>query len=736
MIIFKDDWEKEEHRSVIIDWTTKNTSFIQYVGLLESMGVENRFWPLALHNPLLQGVDPRDPNLTIEQKVMIVQECKENFWYYIREVAMVPSQGSLEPIRFRANRFNMALYWCFFNHITTLGIIPRQNGKTLGTGMLVVWLVDVGAQNTTIGLYTKDDQLRTSTVKQLKDIRDELPPYFNVRTRADTNNTETITNKALNNVYLTAVAQASPKNALKIFRGLTIPIFHIDELAYNVNNRITVPSMSAAGNAARKNAELNGAPYGTIFTTTAGYLNTDQGRYAREIYEESLPWTELLLDTPDRKTLEGVIRKNNRNRLIEANPKNLDPRPPVQILLEFNHRQLGVSDEEFLEMIENAKAKGDAVDADFLNKWVKGSEDSPLSQETLETMYNSINFDPYQTIEHGYIINWYISKEEVEANIPNRKIILGIDPSEAAGSDDIGFCMLDAYNGSVIATGKYNETNIIKFSMWIGKLLKRFINMTLIIERKSLGTTILDSLMLYLPSQGIDPFKRIYTRIVEDMNEIPEFKQFLNTSYTTRDMSFYYKNKKLVGYTTTGEGRHSRENIYVRAWNGATAYLPHLIHSYDLYDQLANLIYKNGRIDHKPKMHDDIVFSWLLCYWFITIAKNKRFYGLNPDLILKRIREATGPTSTPEEEIKRKDRIIMQKLDSIKNYIINSGRNSSECDTGELKHIYNELLSQISNQQNYDVYDFDTLVGEIKRETRLKTNNMDYSKISVSFTSK
>lgn len=731
MIIFADDWNKEENKNAIIDWDTKNETFINYVGVLETMGVKNRFWPLALHNPLLKGVNPFDPNLTDEYKVMIVIESKNNFWYFVREVIRVPSQGSLEGIHFRAHRFNMALYWCYFNHITTLGILPRQQGKTLASGVLWRWVLDVGAQNSIIGLYTKDDQLRGQTVKQLKDIGDELPSYFNIRTRLDTNNTEMITNKALNNSYITAVAQASPKNALKVFRGFSIPNFHGDELAFCVNNRITVPSMLAAGNTARKNAELNGAPYGTIFTTTAGYLNTEHGIYAREVYDESLPWYEVLLDTPDRKTLEDVIRKNNRKRMVELNPKNLDPRPPVQLLLEFNHRQLGVSDEDFLDMIENAKAKGEAIDADFLNKWPKGSDNSPLSPETLETMYDSINYDPYVTVENGYLIKWYISKEEVAANCPGRKLVVGIDPSEAAGGDDIGLVIMDAYSGEVVGVGKYNETNIIKYSMWVGKLLKRFENMILIIERKSLGTTILDSLMLYLPSQGIDPFKRIYTRIVEDMNEIQEFKDFLNTNYRNRNMDFYYKNKKLVGYTTSGEGRHARENIYQRAWNGATSYLPHLIKSNELYDQLSNLIYKNGRIDHKPGMHDDIVFSWLLCYWFLTVSRNKKFYGINPDLILKKIRENLVTRTSTEEIVARQDKIILAKLDSIKTYILNNSNNRG--DLTELKFIYNELASKLSNQQTNDVYDFDTLITEIDKENKVKNVVTDYSRLSIRF---
>lgn len=106
------------------DLKTKNKSFIRTAEQFRLMGNKNYYFCLQLNNPLLQGVDPYDPNLTDEQKIMVVNECRENIWYFLREVCKL--DGST---KFRANRANISLVWAYLNHITTVFILPRQQGK-------------------------------------------------------------------------------------------------------------------------------------------------------------------------------------------------------------------------------------------------------------------------------------------------------------------------------------------------------------------------------------------------------------------------------------------------------------------------------------------------------------------------------------------------------------------------------------------------------------------------------
>lgn len=247
MILFEDDWYKPENKGATLHLNTTNHTFLRYSRLLKTMGVSNHGFPLAIHNSNLLNVNPWSDNLTTEEKIAIASECRVNPWYYFREVARIPAVAGPENVPFRANRGNISLFWLFFNHVTSFLIQPRQTGKSVSSDILNSYLLNIGTNNTTIGLITKDDSLRTSNVIRLKNILDGLPDYLKLRSKNDTNNTEKITVNALGNSYITSVAQASEKAAYNLGRGQTIPIAQFDELAFITNVHVTMPAYLASG---------------------------------------------------------------------------------------------------------------------------------------------------------------------------------------------------------------------------------------------------------------------------------------------------------------------------------------------------------------------------------------------------------------------------------------------------------------------------------------------------------
>jgi Hom_end-associated Hint. len=106
------------------DTETKNTSFKRTAEIFRQQGIKNYFFLLQLNNPMLKGVDPYSENLTNEQVLWIAEECRTNFWYFLREVCKVRADRF-----FQANRGNISFIWNYLNHITSYMIMPRQQGK-------------------------------------------------------------------------------------------------------------------------------------------------------------------------------------------------------------------------------------------------------------------------------------------------------------------------------------------------------------------------------------------------------------------------------------------------------------------------------------------------------------------------------------------------------------------------------------------------------------------------------
>lgn len=595
MILRLSDWNK--YPKAIVDTKTTNKSFIRVAQIYKAMGVENHAFLLALHNPDLQGVDPFDPNLTTEQRYAIVTEVSENPWYFFREIIRIPTSGTLTGIPFIANRANIAYLWCCFNHLTVMIIMPRQTGKSVVADSCNTYMLIAGGTNIKMVLFTKDNGLRVSNIERLKSIFDLLPWYINTRDKSDSNNTENITINSLKNRLDTVVGQNTLAGAMKVGRGLTVAILQVDELAFIPHVKESLETALAATGAARENAKNSGSHYYNTYTTTPGYVNTEEGAYAKWIYDGCARWTEKFLDLPNQDELNDTIRKNTR-------------RGNLSVLIEYNHRQLGKTDAWLKERILEANATGDRAEADFLNKWSQGSAASPISKENLIRLRDSLMSKKYVDIStEGYVMNWYVEEDEVVNGLPGRQVVLGMDSSEMIGNDYTALCGRDVSTGEVLCTAIINETNVLTLSNFIANLLIKYPNMTFIPEAKSTGVAIIDTVAQIFISKGYNPFTRIFNYIADERDTNKEYaKLWDNISRGFGLSDIYNKYRREFGYRTAGVGKNSRDNLYGTVFNSSIKYTAHLVRDNELITELESLIIKNGRIDHPNGGHDDLCF--------------------------------------------------------------------------------------------------------------------------------
>lgn len=713
MILFRDDWKK--YSNAIIDTSTTNKSFVRIASLYKSMGIKNNAFMLALINPALQGVDPFDVNnLSMETKAAIALECKINPWYFFREIAIAPSKTGNAVYKFEANRGNMALYFLFFNHITVFLIQMRQTGKSFSVDTLVCLLLNILCTNTQINLLTKDDILRVDNIRRIKEIDMEMPAYLRQRGRSDSNNFEGISVKSVGNELKAHVPQSSPKAAEKMGRGLTSPIFIGDETPFQNNIAIALPAALAAGTTARELARQNGEPYGTIMTTTAGKRDDKDGKYIYGLLESSAPWDEAFFDCLDNEELSKVINKICRNDRTIVN-------------CTFDHRQLGKTDEWLDRSIKaTMNPNVDAINRDFFNVWTSGTETSPLSVAMLEKISKSIVPSVFLQIDpkNHYSVRWYIDEGAIRERMANSHYILSSDTSDAAGGDAISILLVDIQNGETVAAATINETNLIAFAEWLCDWFVRFENFTAIIERRSTGSAIIDYLLLMLPVLGIDPFRRIFNLCVNDHKEDEYRWREINVSLNRRPQSSYVTHKKTFGFATSGSGMASRTELYSTTLQLAAKKAGDKVKDTTTVNQILGLVTNNGRVDHAPGAHDDMVIAWLLAFWLMTQGKNLSYYGIDSKKILsysKDIEEMSD--SDYEDYMFQQD--VRKKIEEI--YEMMTG----ERDSNVMRRLEHQLMNYnrkliLREDETFSIDDLINSLKEKRRSLKLENSNWGY----------
>lgn len=692
-IIHREDWRS--YPSAIPHYSTKNESFLKMVNLYIQMGVENHLWPLALIQPELEFIDPFSDKLSLDEMLMIKNECLYNPWYYFREIVRIPPASGNNPVKFRANRGNLSMLWCYFNNVDYVLIQPRQTGKSVSTDCLMVDLIYIMAMNTEISLITKDDGLRRTNVERLKKIRRLLPKYLVPIVKIDSDNQYELTCKSLGNKYITGVAQNSEFAANNLGRGSTTPTRHIDEGPFISFIGTTLPAALAAGTAAREEAELNHQPCGNIFTTTAGKKDDRDGKFMYDFVMGGALWSETYLDTGSKDVLKEMIYRHATGDKILINGT-------------FNHRQLGYTDEWLYRAIAESGAKGDQANRDFFNIWTAGTQRSPLSvalnelirSSEMDALHTSVSKDLYMT-------RWYLEEYYLDEFLNENDVVLSIDSSEAVGRDAIAMTFISTLDLGVVATGSYNETNIIRFANHLADLLIRYPKLTLVIEKKSTGQSIVDVLLILLPKYGIDPFKRIYNRLVEEMDNDRNIWDMLNTPMERRDFNFYDTIKNKFGFNTTAE---SRNLLYSTILQESAKNAGSLVRDKQLINEILGLVVKNDRIDHANSGHDDMVIAWLLGCWFITRSKNLSFYGIDSTRILSEVRNSNKEYTFEERMEINRQKEIKAEIQTLIEELAN------ERDSIQIS-IYEHKLSHLTNQLvevEGDANSVDELINRVK----------------------
>lgn len=632
MILYLDDWKKYPH--AIADYNTRNESFKKYVMTLQALGVKNCLFPLALHDKSLSGVDPHDPNLTKEQKRRIFIEWGTNPWYFLREIARIDVAGVSGGVKVDANRGIIAQWWCLHNSFDIFMMQPRQTGKSVGMDLHHVDNLLVRRYKSKMLLLTKDRKLMVKNVKKIKALIKLLPPYLVYPSKKDKDVEYMVNYTAQENELNFIITQNSEPDAINAARGHTVEKLHVDEIPFIKYVHKMLPAISSAMDDAIAKAIKNGITYGRAYTTTAGDLSLEHARYAYSIFQNSFPFSEELFDFKDRREVERAAMAATGL-------------PFARLQLIYNHRQLGISDEEFWRRIRSVESTDEDINKDYFLIWGTGGSSSVVSADIIADMQAAGKLPEYVQIStSGHAFKWFIPRDEIDSYMHSSMFILGVDTSNQIGGDATSFELMNAYDLTVAGKLTISKGNIIPTANWLAQFMLRYKNVILMIENKSSAQTFIDATITALIGVGINPFKRIWNRIVDNPKINPEMYSIIQRGRMPTP-SQVEDHRKYFGFNTN---ETTRGLLYSKVIDEATKQSRHVQYDPELTIQLSQLRVIDGRVDHQAGEHDDMVIAWLLAHYVIRYGKNLDVYGIDVNKVMKYITQ-DGEKITDEQLI-------------------------------------------------------------------------------------
>ena len=434
-------------RMVYIHKETTNQSFIDMHHFLKSKGIQNNDFFLTLLDPSLAGVNPRDPNLSTQMKYKVMRECCSNYWYFLREVVMIPEQGGAVGggSRYILNRGNLAMNFLFVLNFSMFLVLPRQWGKTVGALCRYLWCYNFGTSYSEIMFMHKDHTGSKNNLKSLKNIRDNLPTYLQMSSNIGSDgkklkvpNTIVMMEHPSNHNKIVTFPSARSKDlADNLGRGSTMPMQYYDEFAFMPYNKTVYLAATPAFSRASMNAAKNNAPFGMLLTTTPGDLTTDSGLYAYEVYNNATEWNESFYDKSVQELTE-IVNSNPNNQFVQ---------------ITYSYKQLGGGQEYLNKMIREMGRSWPEIRREILLEWSETSDNCPFTKEKLDIIATMVK-DPIRTLEFGRFGQYQIKiYENMDTDYP---AIVGVDVSGANWRDASAITIIDSKNTKVIATFNCN----------------------------------------------------------------------------------------------------------------------------------------------------------------------------------------------------------------------------------------------------------------------------------------
>lgn len=579
--------------TVFYQMNTKNKSFLEMHYYLKARGIKNNKFHLLLYDRDLANVDPYDLNLPTYMKQKIFLECQRNFWYYVREVVRVQSQGG-PYVMYKLDRGNLALNFCFTLNLNIYEEQPRQTGKTVGTNVWFSWVYNFGSRNANMIFLNKKHDDAKRNLNDLKNIIKALPSYLRFdqafgidgKKLKATNTVQYLQHKINFNKIEALPMARNRTSAISLLRGRTVTNCWIDESAFFQYLEESLQNGMPALTTAFRNCKQNGAPHGLCLTSTPGFLTTEEGQYMFDLKNKMTPFSELWYDFSLQKLTET----------LNANEKS------IFVYIKTTYQQLGLSENWLKERIKEQNQKWTDIRREYLLEWATSSENCPFTQDELKNVERFVRNPIKQVYISNFLFNIY---SEIS---PKDKTLIGVDVAAGYSKDSSAISVTDSATTKLVADFNCNYINPVDLGNVIYTLVLNYLPNSLVtIERNGVGTGTLAQLMKSRIRNNL--YYEIKERVIEE-----------RLGFGTKSN----KRKQVTKVYGVDNSKEVRERLMDLLTDRVRDHYDKFV-SPQLLEELKNLeIKKTGRIDHSANSHDDGIFSYLYSIYPLYYGKNVR----------------------------------------------------------------------------------------------------------------
>lgn len=578
--------------TVFYQMNTRNKSFMEMHYYLKAKGIKNNKFHLLLYDNDLANIDPYDPSLPTFMKQKVFLECQRNFWYYVREVVRVQSQGG-PYVMYKLDRGNLALNFCFTLNLNIYEEQPRQTGKTVGTEVWYSWVYNFGSRNANMIFLNKKHDDAKRNLSDLKNLIKALPSYLRFdqafgmdgKKLKATNTVQYLQHK-INFNKIEALPMARNRTAaISLLRGRTVTNCWIDESAFFQFLEESLQNGMPALTTAFRNCRQNGAPHGLCLTSTPGFLTTEEGQYMYDLKNKMTPFSELWYDFSLQQLTDT----------LNANEKS------IFVYIRTTYQQLGLSEEWLKERIKEQNQKWTDIRREFLLEWATSSENCPFTQDELRNVQRFVKNPIKQIYINNYLFNIY---QEIS---PKDKTLIGVDVAAGYSKDSSAISITNSENTKLVADFNCNYINPVELGKVIYSLVLNYLPNSLVtIERNGVGTGTLAQLMK----------SRIRNNLYFEIKE--------RTIEERLDGIRSNKRKQMTKVYGVDNTQLVRERLMDLLTDRVRDHYDKFV-SPILYEELKNLeLKKTGKIDHSANSHDDGLFSYLYSIYPLYYGKNIR----------------------------------------------------------------------------------------------------------------